>query len=178
VVVAINGLFGQRMADVAGRYGGKVVTVEHEWGQPIDVERGLGAHPSPSIVAAVHAETSTGVESDSVALGAALERYDTRPLLVADCGTASGGIELSADDWRIDIGYAGTQKCLGVAPGLAPFTVSERAWQRRVENPPTWYPDLGMLGDYVTGNSSGGRTYHHTAPTAVVASLHAGLGRI
>lgn len=178
VVVAINGLFGQRMADVADRYGGKVVTVEHEWGQPIDVERVLAAHPSPSLVAAVHAETSTGVESDIAALGAALDRYDERPLLVADCVTSLGGIDVAADDWGIDIGYAGTQKCLGVAPGLAPFTVSERAWQRRVEDPPTWYLDLGMLGDYVTGNSSGGRTYHHTAPTAMVASLHAGLGRI
>ena len=178
VVVAVNGLFGRRMADVAGRYGGKVVTVEHEWGLPVDVERVLAAHPAPSLVAAVHAETSTGVESDIAALGAALDRYDERPLLVADCVTSLGGIEVAADDWGIDIGYAGTQKCLGVAPGLAPFTVSERAWQRRVEDPPTWYLDLGMLGDYVTGDSSGGRTYHHTAPTAMVASLHAGLGRI
>lgn len=178
IVVAINGMFGQRMADVAGRYGGKVVTVEHEWGQPVDVERVLAAHPSPSLVAAVHAETSTGVESDIAALGAALDRYDERPLLVADCVTSLGGIEVAADDWGIDIGYSGTQKCLGVAPGLAPFTVSERAWQRRVEDPPTWYLDLGMLGAYVTGDSSGGRTYHHTAPTAMVASLHAGLGRI
>src|SRR5699024_1442888 len=178
VVGAINALFGQRVADVARLYGGKAVTVDHAWGQPVDVERVLAAHPNPSIVAAVHAETSTGVESDIGALGAALDRFEQRPLLVADCVTSIGGIEVAADNWGIDIGYAGTQKCLGVAPGLAPFTVSERAWERRVQNPPTWYLDLGMLGDYVSGNSSGGRTYHHTAPTAMVASLHAGLGRI
>src|SRR5882757_1995466 len=57
VVVAVNGLFGQRMVDVAGRYGAKVVPVEHEWGQPVDVQRVLDAHPSPKLVAAVHAET-------------------------------------------------------------------------------------------------------------------------
>ena len=35
-----------------------------------------------------------------------------------------------------------------------------------------------MIGDYVGGNASGGRTYHHTAPVAMIASLHAALGRI
>lgn len=178
VVVAVNGLFGNRMVDVAERHGAHVVPVEHEWGTPIDAARVAAAHESPALVAAVHAETSTGVASDIPALAAALDAHTTRPLLLVDCVTSIGGIEVSSDDWGIDIGYAGTQKCLGVAPGLAPFTVSERAWQRRVERPSTWYLDLGMLGDYVTGDASGGRTYHHTAPTAMIASLHAALGRI
>jgi alanine-glyoxylate transaminase/serine-glyoxylate transaminase/serine-pyruvate transaminase len=178
VVVAVNGLFGRRMVDVAGRYGAEVVVVDHEWGEPVDVQRVLDAHPAPKLVAAVHAETSTGVRSDIAALGAAVHERDPDALLLADCVTSLGGIEVAADEWGVDLGYSGTQKCLGVAPGLAPFTVSERAWQRRVEHPPTWYLDLGMIGDYVSGTASGARTYHHTAPVAMVASLHAGLGRI
>jgi alanine-glyoxylate transaminase/serine-glyoxylate transaminase/serine-pyruvate transaminase len=177
-VIAVNGLFGERMTDVAGRYGAEVVRVDHDWGEPVDVQRVLDAHPSPALVAAVHAETSTGVRSDIGELGAALRRRGDGALLLADCVTSLAGIEVAADGWGVDIGYSGTQKCVGVAPGLAPFTVSDRAWERRVQNPPTWYLDLGMLGDYVTGNASGGRTYHHTAPTAMVASLHAALGRI
>ena len=109
VVVAVNGLFGQRMCDVAARCGAEVVAVEHEWGQPVDVHRVLDAHPSPAIIAAVHAETSTGVRSDIAALGAG--KGDA--LLLVDAVTSIGGIELRADDWGIDIGYAGTQKCLG-----------------------------------------------------------------
>jgi alanine-glyoxylate transaminase / serine-glyoxylate transaminase / serine-pyruvate transaminase len=175
VVVAVNGLFGQRMCDVAARCGAEVVPVEHEWGTPVDVERVLAAHPSPKVIAAVHAETSTGVRSDIAALGAG--KGDA--LLVADAVTSIGGIELRADDWGVDVGYAGTQKCLGVAPGLAPFTINDRAFERRVERPRSWYLDLGLLGGYVgEASGSGGRTYHHTAPTAMVASLHAGLGRI
>jgi alanine-glyoxylate transaminase/serine-glyoxylate transaminase/serine-pyruvate transaminase len=175
VVVAVNGLFGQRMCDVAARCGADVVPVEHEWGQPVDVERVLAAHPSPKIIAAVHAETSTGVRSDIAALGAG--KGDA--LLVVDAVTSIGGIELRADDWGIDVGYAGTQKCLGVAPGLAPFTINDRAFGRRVEKPQSWYLDLGLLGGYVgEASGSGGRTYHHTAPVAMVASLHAGLTRI
>ena len=79
-----------------------------------------------------------------------------------------------------DVIFAGTQKCLGVAPGLAPFTINDRAFERRVEKPQSWYLDLGLLGGYVgeASGRSGGRTYHHTAPVAMVASLHGGLTRI
>jgi alanine-glyoxylate transaminase/serine-glyoxylate transaminase/serine-pyruvate transaminase len=180
VVVAVNGLFGQRMTDVAARCGAEVVAVEHEWGTPVDVERVLAAHPSPAIIAAVHAETSTGVRSDIAALGAARDRDRPDALLLVDAVTSIGGIELRADDWGVDVGYAGTQKCLGVAPGLAPFTINNRAFARRVEKPHSWYLDLGLLGGYVgeAETRGGGRTYHHTAPVAMVASLHAGLARI
>jgi len=180
VVVAVNGLFGQRMCEVAARCGAEVVAVEHEWGRPVDVDRVLSAHPSPAIIAAVHAETSTGVRSDIAALGAG--KGDA--LLITDAVTSIAGIELAADDWGIDVGYAGTQKCLGVAPGLAPFTINERAFERRVERPRSWYLDLNLLGGYVGeagvkhGAEGGGRTYHHTAPVAMVVSLHAALARI
>ena len=181
VVVAVNGLFGQRMCDVAARCGAEVVAVDHEWGQPVDVDRVLSAHPSPAIVAAVHAETSTGVRSDIAALGAGLRSSGADALLVTDAVTSIAGIELAADDWGIDVGYAGTQKCLGVAPGLAPFTINERAFDRRVEKPRSWYLDLNLLGGYVGEagvKEGGGRTYHHTAPVAMVVSLHAALVRI
>ncbi|HEX5119326.1 MAG TPA: alanine--glyoxylate aminotransferase family protein [Pseudonocardiaceae bacterium] len=178
VVVAVNGLFGERMCDVAARYGADVVRVDQEWGDPVDVAAVLAAHPAPDIVAAVHAETSTGAVSDIAALSAAAHGRDPEALVLADCVTSLAGIEVAVDDWGVDIAYAGTQKCVGVAPGLAPFTMSERAWRRRVARPVSWYLDLGMLGDYVSGNGHGGRTYHHTAPVAMIASLHAALGRV
>lgn len=171
VVVGINGLFGERMAEVARRCGGEVITVDHDYGQPVDIQRMVDAHPGPAIYAMVHAETSTGVVSDVAAMGAA--KGDA--LLLVDAVTSIGGWELAADDWGIDIGYAGSQKCLGVPPGLAPFTINERAWNRRVTTPQSWYLDLGLLGGYVGDGSGGGRTYHHTAPTGMVAGLHAGL---
>ncbi|WP_026927081.1 pyridoxal-phosphate-dependent aminotransferase family protein [Granulicoccus phenolivorans] len=175
VVVAVNGLFGQRMCDVAARNGAEVIAVEFEWGTPIDPQRVAEAHPNPKIIAAVHAETSTGIRNDIAALG----ELKGDALLLADCVTSIAGIELRTDDWGIDIGYAGTQKCLGVAPGLAPFTINDRAFELRIENPRSWYLDLGLLGGYLGSNGTqSGRTYHHTAPTAMVASLHAALGRI
>src|SRR5688572_5775888 len=93
VVVAVNGVFGERMCDVAGRCGAEVVRVDHAWGQPVDVERVLAAHPNPKLIAAVHAETSTGVRSDIAELGA--NKGDA--LLLADCVTSLGGIDVRID---------------------------------------------------------------------------------
>jgi alanine-glyoxylate transaminase / serine-glyoxylate transaminase / serine-pyruvate transaminase len=90
--------------------------------------------------------------------------------------TSLGGIPVEVDGWAIDIAYSGTQKCLGVAPGLSPFTMSEWAWSRRIEKPQSWYLDLGMIGDYAT--TKGARKYHHTAPISMILSLHAALGAI
>lgn len=174
VVVAVNGLFGERMAEVASHHGAEVIVVDHEYGTPVDVERVITAHPSPQMIAAVHAETSTGVASDIKALGE--NKGDA--LLLADCVTSIGGMKIDLDDWGVDIAYAGSQKCLGVAPGLAPFTISDRAFDRRVERPANWYLDLNLLGGYAGGDPGGQRTYHHTAPTGMVVSLQAGLQRI
>src|SRR5207344_668150 len=64
VVVGANGVFGERMTDVAARCGAEVVRVEADWGRPIDPEALAAAHPNPKVIAVVHAETSTGVRSD------------------------------------------------------------------------------------------------------------------
>src|SRR3954465_10894926 len=175
VVVAVNGLFGERMVEVATRCGAEVVRVDHEWGRPVDADRVLGAHPSPKLIAAVYAETSTGVRSDLAPLAAG--KGDA--LLLADCVTSLGGIPVRLHEWGVDLAYSGSQRCLGVPPGLAPFTIGDRGWERRIPRPQSWYLDLGMLGGYAGEAAvSGGRTYHHTAPTGMVAALHAALGRV
>src|SRR5438094_955341 len=171
VVVGVNGVFGERMCEVAARCGAEVVRVDEEWGRALDPRRLLDAHPSPAVIAVVHAETSTGVRNDVESLGAG--KGDA--LLLVDCVTSLGGIRVEADAWGIDIAYAGTQKCLGVPPGLAPLTVSDRARERLVERPRSWYLDLGMIGRYL---DSGARTYHHTAPISMIYGLHAGLGAL
>ena len=57
------------------------------------------------------------------------------------------------------------------------MTVAPRALGRLVERPSSWYLDLNLLARYVN-EGSGGRVYHHTAPVAMVAALHAGLGAL
>ena len=172
VIVGVNGVFGERMCDVAARCGADVVRIEAEWGTAIEPQRLLDAHASPAIIAVVHAETSTGVRNDVEPLGAG--KGDA--LLLVDCVTSLGGIPVEIDAWKVDIAYSGTQKCLGVPPGLAPLTVNARARERFVERSQSWYLDLRMIADYAVSGS--GRKYHHTAPTGMIAALHAGLGAL
>ncbi len=106
---------------------------------------------TPASLAVVHAETSTGVENDIAPLRA-LQETDT--LLLVDTVTSLGGIPVDVDGWGIDACYSGTQKCLGVPPGLSPLTFSERAVERvrtAAGAPQSWYLDLGLLADYVAG---------------------------
>ena len=172
VVVGVNGLFGERIAEVASRAGGEVVRVEAPWGEPLDPAEVLRAHPAPAVIALVHAETSTGVRNDVAAVAAG--KGDA--LVVADVVTSLGGIEVDVDGWGVDVAYSCSQKCLGAPPGLAPITVSDRARARLVERPRTWYLDLSLIAGYV--EAGGGRTYHHTAPVTMVSALHGALGAV
>jgi alanine-glyoxylate transaminase / serine-glyoxylate transaminase / serine-pyruvate transaminase len=177
-IVGVNGVFGERMAEVARRCGADVVRVEAQWGRHLDPQHLIDAqreHPSARLLAIVHAETSTGVENDIAPLAVIA---DTDTLLVVDAVTSLGGVPVEVDEWRIDACYSATQKCLGVPPGLAPLTFGERAVERlrdRERPPQSWYLDLGLIGAYVGGST---RRYHHTAPIVMIYALHAGLGAL
>jgi alanine-glyoxylate transaminase/serine-glyoxylate transaminase/serine-pyruvate transaminase len=177
-IVGANGVFGERMCEVARRCGADVVRVEAEWGRALDPQQLLDAHaqhPHARLVAVVHAETSTGVENDVAPLRAL---QDTDTFFVLDTVTSLAGIPLEVDGWGVDACYSGTQKCLGVPPGLSPVTLSSRAVERvktRANPPQSWYLDLGLLANYVAGSA---RVYHHTAPVAMVFALHAALGAV
>jgi alanine-glyoxylate transaminase/serine-glyoxylate transaminase/serine-pyruvate transaminase len=178
VIVGANGVFGDRMCEVARRSGAEVVRIEEEWGLPLDPQRLLDAqvqHPRARLVAVVHAETSTGVENDIAPLGSL---RDTGTLLLVDTVTSLAGIPVAIDDWGVDAAYSGTQKCLGVPPGLSPVTFSPRAVERirtREHPPQSWYLDASLIANYVGGGS---RVYHHTAPVSMVFALHAALGAV
>lgn len=173
-VVCVNGVFGGRMADVCGRYGGEVVKVEAPWGQavdPADVRSAL-AGGKTKLVAIVHAETSTGVLQPLEEISAMT--HEAGALLVVDCVTSLGGHPVRVDDWGMDACYSGTQKCLSIPPGLAPVSFSPAALnaintrQTRVAN---WYLDMTMVQNYWGQD----RVYHHTAPVNALFGFHEGL---
>ncbi|MCH8284867.1 MAG: aminotransferase class V-fold PLP-dependent enzyme, partial [Chloroflexi bacterium] len=64
VLGGVNGYFGNRISEMASRYGARVVRVEAEWGRalaPEQFEAALKRESNIRLVAVVHAETSTGV---------------------------------------------------------------------------------------------------------------------
>ena len=175
-VICVNCVFGTRMVDMAGRAGAEVVTVDDDWGTPVDpakVEAALAGRQA-KVLAFVHAETSTGVRSDAASLCALARKYGA--LSIVDCVTSLGGIAVDAAAWDADVVYSGTQKCLSAPPGLSPVAFSKRAVASiaaRKEKPRNWLYDIGLLMSYWGGE--GGRTYHHTAPINALYGLHESL---
>src|SRR5204862_943538 len=174
VLVCINGVFGQRMKDVAERCGALVETIEAPWGTVFDQEPIIAAarKTRPKAVALVHAETSTGAHQPVEKLGQAI--HDVGALFVLDCVTSLGGLPVEIDAWQVDAAYSGTQKCLSCPPGLSPVTLSPRAVERlekRKNKVQSWYLDLSMVRQYWGYE----RFYHHTAPVNMLYALHEAL---
>ncbi len=177
VIVCQNGVFGGRMKENVERCGAKAVMVEDDWGRAIDlnkVEETLKANPNAKVLAFVHAETSTGVQSDAKALCALARQHDC--LTIVDCVTSLGGTPVQIDEWLADAVYSGTQKCLSCVPGLSPITFSDRAMkivQNRNTRVQSWFLDLNLVLGYWGGG--GKRAYHHTAPINSLYALHEAL---
>ncbi|NLC20245.1 MAG: alanine--glyoxylate aminotransferase family protein [Clostridiales bacterium] len=175
VLVLINGVFGMRMADVAGRLGAEVDTIEFEWGTAVDpeeVEKKL-KEKSYDIVAVVHAETSTGVCNPVEEISKILA--DTDSLYLVDTVTSLCGMPVEMDKWGIDICYSGSQKCISCPPGIAPVSFSDRAMEKlnnRKTKVPNWYLDVSMIAQYWGGKT---RAYHHTAPINMLYALYQSL---
>ena len=175
MIVCVNGVFGNRMKDVAERYGASVHPIEVEWGQIIDPEQvavALKEHPKVKMVGVVHAETSTGAHQPIEEIAKLV--HEAGALLVVDCVTSLGGLPVPVDDWEADAVYSGTQKCLSCPPGLAPVTFSERAMEKletRSTKVGSWYLDVTMLRNYWGSD----RVYHHTAPINMTYALREAL---
>jgi len=174
VLICINGYFGERLADMAKRYGGDVSTIHRPWGEvftPSEIEQALREKPA-KVVAIVHAETSTGAEQPLDEIAKIV--HNQGAILIVDAVTSLGGVPLSVDEIGIDICYSGTQKCISAPPGLGPITFNERALNlmRSRKAPVTsWYLDMSLVQAY-WGPS---RTYHHTAPITMNYALYEAL---
>lgn len=183
VVVCINGLFGTRLREIVSRAGGEAISVEFDWGRPVDpaaVELALKEAGDVKALAFVHAETSTGVASDAAALCKIARQHGA--LSIVDAVTSVGGIEVDVDGWGADILYSGAQKCLSAPPGLSPLTLSPAAVEAvKARKTPvqSWFLDLTLVMAYwgsPDGKDDGApRSYHHTAPVNALYGLHEAL---
>ena len=177
VIVCQNGVFGGRMKENVERAGGVAVMVEDAWGQPVDpnkLQDALKANPDARIVAFVHAETSTGAQSDAKTLCEIAKGHGC--LTIVDAVTSVGGTPVKTDAWQIDAIYSGSQKCLSCTPGLSPVSMSEAAIEKikgRKTKVQSWFLDLNLVMGYWGGGAK--RAYHHTAPINPLYGLHEAL---
>ena len=176
VVVCRNGVFGGRMIENVERCGAVPVVVEDAWGEPVDpnkLEDALKKNPDARLIAFVHAETSTGVQSDAKTLVDIAHRHNA--LTIVDAVTSLAGTPVLVDEWKVDAIYSASQKCLSCTPGLSPVSFSERVVEyvkSRKDKIHSWFMDMNLLLGYWGATT---RTYHHTAPTNSLYALHEAL---
>jgi alanine-glyoxylate transaminase/serine-glyoxylate transaminase/serine-pyruvate transaminase len=174
MLVCVNGVFGGRMADVAGRAGAQVTTIERAFGEvfsPDQIAEAVG-RVKPKVVGIVHAETSTGALQPLPEIARIV--HGAGAMLLADTVTSLGGAPVKVDEWQLDAVYSGTQKCLSCPPGLAPVTFSPRAVaaiDARKTKVASWYLDMTMVRNYWGQD----RAYHHTAPINMNYALREAL---
>jgi alanine-glyoxylate transaminase/serine-glyoxylate transaminase/serine-pyruvate transaminase len=182
VAVVANGLFGDRMVDLAAALGLEVhlVTSEENYRPvgPRDLEEVLRRHPRVRALGVVHHETSLGLvnpvqELCEVAAGRGL-------LTIVDAVSSLGGMDLEVDGWGIDLCVSVANKCLGGPVGVAPIAVSQRAWEALEDGRPKaagWYLNLRTWRTY----GEMWKSWHPhptTMPTSVLEGLDRAVNRV
>ena len=129
VLALSNGLFGHGLGEMAEAVGAEVRYLEAEDGRFIEkniLQRELDSF-RPDVVTAVHCETPSGLLNP---IGDAAPMIkESGALFCVDFVASAGGSDVRVDEWGIDLGLLGSQKCLSLLPDISVLTVSERAWR-------------------------------------------------
>ena len=165
VLSCVHGYFGDRIRQMAELQDAEITTIEGEWGKPTDPQRIETElkQANYKVLTIVQAETSTGVLQPMAEIVRLAREHDTMILL--DCVTSLGGVEVKIDEWGIDAAYSCSQKCIGSPPGLAPLTFSPRAVEKikkRKHRARSFYLDALLLDRYWSD-----RVYHHTSSSTL-----------
>lgn len=131
VLHLVNGDFSKRWLQISQSLGKSADAIEMPLGEAASPELVCAAleRKRYEAVALVHNETSTGVLSPLAEI-AAVVRAESDALLLVDTVSSLGGAPVETDAWGLDVVLAGTQKALALPPGLAVFSLSERAAER------------------------------------------------
>ncbi len=144
VLVANLGKFSDRFAKISKVFGLEVISLDYEWGNPInpeDIKEMLDKNPDIKGVMFQFCETSTGITNNAEAFGNIVKNYNA--ISIVDAISGIGASDLQADNWNLDIVIGGSQKALSAPTGAAFISVSDKAWKLiEKSNIPRFYFNL------------------------------------
>jgi alanine-glyoxylate transaminase/serine-glyoxylate transaminase/serine-pyruvate transaminase len=169
-IVAVNGVFSERMYEIATRASSKVIKVEAPYGKPVDAEdvRRASKGKNIKIIGLAHGETSTGVITSVAPFRKVADELGA--LLIVDTVASLAAVPIHVDRERMDICFSGSQKAISAPPGMSPITVSpaaEEVLRKRKTRVQSWYFDLTTAMNYWGKD----RLYHHTPPISLIFAL-------
>lgn len=148
LLIISQGFFGDRFLHLAKAFGIEADIIQSEWGKQVDpaaVEEKLASQPYKAVTI-THADTSTGVAADLDSLVPIIKKHGALVILDGVCATAAMEEDMSKSygEGKIDVVLTGSQKAIGVPPGLAVVAFNETALAAReqMERVPAYYCDI------------------------------------
>lgn len=129
VLAVSNGIFGHGFGDMAKAIGASAEYLEAPDGEFVTASelREKIAEFHPDVVTAVHCETPSGLLNPIAEIAPVVA--ESGALFVVDFVASAVGTDVRVDEWGIDLGLLGSQKCLSLLPDISMLTVSDRAWK-------------------------------------------------
>jgi alanine-glyoxylate transaminase/serine-glyoxylate transaminase/serine-pyruvate transaminase len=127
ILNVVTGFFGECFVKMSMAHGATPKVLEFQWGKsanPKIIKEAL-RKDNFKAVTVTHVETSTGVANPIEEIGE-IVRKESDAFYIVDAVCSLGGMEVRVDDWNIDICASGSQKCIGVPPGLALLSANKR----------------------------------------------------
>lgn len=150
ILIISHGYFGDRFILLGKAFGIEIDVLQAEWGQQVsveEVESKLREHTYKAVTI-THADTSTGVAADLDALVPRIKAHGALVILDGVCATAAMEEDMSKEYGgkgnTIDVILTGSQKAIGVPPGLAIVAFNQTALDVRakMERVPAYYSDI------------------------------------
>ena len=150
LLVISHGYFGDRFTPLAKAFGIEVEVLQAEWGKQVEVatvEEKL-AEGGFKAVTITHADTSTGVVSDLDALVPVIKKAGALVIVDGVVATAALDENMSKEyghpNYKLDIVLTGSQKAIGIPPGLAIIAFNQTALNARkaLDTIPAYYNDI------------------------------------
>ncbi|WP_299626165.1 alanine--glyoxylate aminotransferase family protein [uncultured Tenacibaculum sp.] len=180
-LVISTGYFGERYKNILATYGANVTVLQAEIGETVSLDK-IEAELSSKdykLLTITHVDTSTGVLTDPKAIATLAQQYNTLSIVDGVCATA--GEETQQEAWGIDVVLTGSQKAIGVPPGLALLVASEKAmnvWKNRTTPVQNYYGSFTNWLPIMQAYEERRPSYFGTPPVNLIRALEVSLDLI
>lgn len=175
VLIIVTGVFGERFVKINKSFKANIILAKYALGEvanPQEIKEILNQNPDIKAVFITHCETSTAIVNPIEKIAEVVKQSNA--LLVVDSVSALVGMDLQMDAWGVDIAITASQKALGVAPGLALISISDKAWKViEAHKGPKFYWDLLSYKKSMDKD-----TTPFTGPVSLVMGLSKSLDKI
>lgn len=178
VLVISTGYFGKRFKDIMERYGANTTILDAPLGEVVSleaIEKELKTKTYKALTI-THVDTSTGILVDPEPIAKLATTYNTLSILDGVCSVA--GEDIHQEKWGLDVVLTGSQKAIGVPPGLALLMVSEKAmtvWNKRKTPVANYYSDWHNWLPIMRAYEDRKPSYFGTPPVNLIVALETSL---